>query len=80
MLKTIGALVLTLTLCGSAFAGDISSPPVAKCSNVECPPSIFLPVDIQANDSSADSEASATTVDVLAATALILTDSVLALF
>ena len=41
MRKTLYASVFVLVLCGSAFAGDINSPPIAPCT-INCPPSAPL--------------------------------------
>lgn len=81
MRKTLCASVLVLVLCGSAFAGDMGTPPIAP-GDIPNPPSAP-----QTTDGTTDTSAAAATADItsddnagdLAAAALSVINSVLAL-
>lgn len=86
MRKTLCASVLVLSLCGSAFAGDMGTPPVAS-GDINSPPAASQSDGAQTTDGSTDTGASGPTADMaadgeadsLAAAALSFLDSVLAL-
>jgi hypothetical protein len=86
MLKTLCALVLVLALCGSAFAGDMGTPPIAPL-NISSPPRASQLPAVQTVDGSTEVGASAPTADMtaggdadgFATTALSVINSLLAL-
>ena len=86
MRKSLCASVLVLAFCGSAFAGDISCPPIAP-GDIPNPPSAAQSSSDQTADGSigtgattaADDSIIHNTADSLAEAALIVLNSVLAL-
>lgn len=86
MRKTLSASVLVLALCGSAFAGDITNPPIAP-NNIPAPPSVSRSTGEETGDGWGGTVAPADegiarsdSAGNLAAIALTILDSVLALF
>jgi hypothetical protein len=75
MRKTLRVSVLVLSLCGSAFAGDIPNPPAP--ADMSCPP---LAAGDSSSPPSTTQSSDAQTADGLAGAALNALDSVLALF
>lgn len=84
MRKTFCVLVLVAALCGSAFAGDMGTPPIAP-GDISNPPSASPSPADQPGDGSTDAGASEPTADEAAgddgftAVALSVIGSVLAL-
>jgi hypothetical protein len=87
MRKTLCASVLVLALCGSALAGDIECPPIAP-SNIPNPPSVSQSSGNQtadgsiatgAPDAAADGIINGDNANSVAAAALTVLNSVLAL-
>ena len=50
MRKSLCALGLVLALCGSAFAGDIQTPPVLAPGDIQSPPDASQTPSAQASD------------------------------
>lgn len=65
MRKTFCASVLVLALCGSAFAGDMGTPPIAP-GNISSPPSASQSSVVQTGDGSTDVGAPAPAADMTA--------------
>jgi hypothetical protein len=88
MRKTLCASVLVLALCGSALAGDIECPPIVAPGGINNPPSASESFSVQTADGWIGTGAAAPTADGiihgdnadgLAAAALTVINSVLAL-
>jgi hypothetical protein len=83
MRKTLCTSVLVLALCGTTLAGDMSCPPIAP-GEIPTPPSASQPSGEETSDNLIETGATAETTsgdnaDGLAATALTVLNSVLAL-
>jgi hypothetical protein len=79
MRKTLCASVLTLVLCGSALAGDMSCPPIAP-GDPSNPLNVSQSTAAQAGDGSTNAEALDPTADTTAGGADVLASAALSAF